>query len=229
MISELKHKVNKSTIIGAPWTPVVPHRHILEIPFIHRKRLSNRFNDVLGLHSIDHLSIDIITPNREWISLSSTPSMLHNLITSGLWVFDGNIAPIFFEKLSFYSWEQAYFIEKKLQLIALKERSYNFHYGFCLSRQVNNFAFIYSFSTKKILSDYYDFFRPNFDDLLKIGDYCQKYFRDIYQENCEQYAIPILYEFVPFYFGKPEQLKIYPQQNVLLLNTKNHLVKNNEY
>jgi len=78
------------------------HPQALDIQFRHRKEISRRFSDVLGLFNIDHLTILIANPIHEILFFSTTPSIEFNLISSDLWPHDRCSSPIYYKKNTFY-------------------------------------------------------------------------------------------------------------------------------
>ena len=153
---------------------------VVNISFRHRKEISRVFNDVLGLHDIDHVSIDIVNAQNELIYFSTTPSMGYNLISSNMWLYDGSISPTFFKSYSFYYWDQTYHQNFFDAIKKIKETEHGFSFGFTLVRKVNGFYILYSFATRGNTLERKLFFQSHVDELLKIGDFCYKSIRSLY-------------------------------------------------
>ena len=61
---------------------LVPHPQFIETLFAHKAKVSSVFNDVLGIHEINHLAITRIDCQQQILAFSSTPAMEFNLFTS---------------------------------------------------------------------------------------------------------------------------------------------------
>ena len=165
---------------------------VVYISFRHRKEISRIFNDVLGLHDIDHISIDIIDTDNTLVYFSTTPSMGYNLITGNLWPYDGSISPTYFGSYPFYYWDQTYHQKYFHHIKKIKETDYGFAFGFTLVRKIAGFHILYSFATRNNDPEKKLLFLSNTSDLLKIGDFCYKSIRDIYACYCDPKSPPIM-------------------------------------
>ena len=161
-----------------PYDIVHLHKSMPEILFRHRRNISLKFKDSLGNYGIDHISIDIINPRNEMISFSSTPTMMYNLINSGLWKYDGTLSPSFYKKLSFFLWENTYPLKFSDELRRIKETEHGLSGGFTLVRHVFSHYFLYSFATKK-QSEIWTPYNEYLNELLMIGDYTYKLIKKI--------------------------------------------------
>lgn len=192
-----------------PYALVKLHPEVLSIPFLHRKELSTKFRDVLGLLYLDYISIEIINPNAEYLYFSALPAVNFNLIENHLWPYDGAMSPTFYQHYSFYTWASAYQTMFCNELKIMKEREHGFHYGFVLVRKINQFYLLYSFATKNKNSEINLFFDEQKNELLKMGDYCYKLIRPLYMNYAAEYMPPIITNFVSFAEGIPTQAKKY--------------------
>ncbi len=179
-----------------PFELVKLHPDVLSVPFQHRKELSAKFRDVLGLLELDYISIEIVNPDEEFLFFASTPTVNFNIISNHLWPYDGAMSPTFYKKQHFFSWEAAYQPLFLTKLKKLKEAAHGFSYGFCLVRRVAGFTLIYSFATKNKNKKIPDFFEERRLEVLKIGDFCYKWVRPIYALYAKNHTPPLVTQFI---------------------------------
>jgi len=188
-----------------PHKTVSLHDSMPELLFRYRRAVSLKFRDSLGNYGIDHISIDIINPRNEMITFSSTPTMMYNLITSGLWKYDGALSPTYYKKLPFFLWENAYPQDYAKELRRIKETEHALHGGFTLVRHIFSHYLLYSFATKDHSIEWTPY-EDHLDELLMIGDYSYKLIKKIYKLISKPYVPPSINIFIPFEAGKPKDL-----------------------
>ncbi|HAT1819714.1 TPA: hypothetical protein JBJ33_04490 [Legionella pneumophila] len=76
---------------------VMLHSQFLENLFAFKKKVSNVFRDVLGIHDIHHIALTRINKHNQLLTLSSTPAMEFNLFNSFLWKYDQTYNPKWFK------------------------------------------------------------------------------------------------------------------------------------
>ena len=189
------YKAAKEIMLTAVANQVSPHVNAESISFKHRKTLSAHFNDILGLHDVDHLSIDLIDPNGVWISLSSSPSMVFNLLSQKLWRYDMANTPAFFNTHRAFNWQQAYHPQQFSALKQVKQDDFDLNAGLCLVRKLESFTLIYSFATKSLVRDFLNSYQHCLDDLLMMGDYCYKNLKLIFQQYHNHFIVPSICSF----------------------------------
>lgn len=191
------------------------HPDYLSLLFVHRQRVSALFHEIAGLHDIDHFSMDIINSQSEITTLSATPALQYNLITSKLWPFDGAFIPTFFQTNSGYEWQESYQAHAE-RIAEIKEQQYDFKFCFSLVRKIYQFYFIYSFATKKSILNAREYYCAHINEMLKIGDYCYKTLAQLIKQN-----LPRLTNFVPFQQGEPKNVGRMMAPNHLILVVNN--------
>ncbi|MBI5448592.1 MAG: hypothetical protein HY939_07735 [Gammaproteobacteria bacterium] len=194
------------------------HPDALSASFQHRKELSDKFRDVLGLMYLDYISIEIINPDEEFIFLSAFPAVNFNLISNHFWPYDGAISPSFYKHQTFIQWEEAYHPVFYHELKKTKESEFGFCCGFSLVRKINQFYLLYSFATKNSDKEIKNFFHEKINDVLKIGDYCYKLIRPIYLNYSPVYRPPIITQFYPFVSGVPKESVNFSSHLKLVVN-----------
>ena len=183
----------------APKTIIHPLASI--ISFNHKKEIMSLYNDIIGLCHIDYVSVEIFF-SHELVYFSSQPSLGYNLITKGLWQYDGCWDPMIYKNNSFYLWENAYCKNFYDELKKWKEEQYHYTVGFILVRKVSNFFVIYSFATKNKNKDTFNFYINSLNDLLKMGDYCFNLLLPIYAKY-SSLSPPKITCFEPYKEGPP--------------------------
>ena len=157
------------------------HPNILSILFNHKNEILKKLSDLRGLHYIDHVSLILITPQREIIVLSITPSVEFNLIIQDLWQYDMSFNPIHFTTDKLLFWDTAYLEDHQIQLKFVKEIQHGFAFGFNLIRKIHDFHLIYSFATRKDELELRNYYQSIVPDLYSLGDYGYKQLREIFE------------------------------------------------
>lgn len=174
-----------------------PHENFSHGLFACFKPLLKLFQQIKGLHNIDYFSTDIINKKNNVMSFSTNPSINHNLLTFGLWQFDGTLSPDFYENQAFYLWRNTYIYGMKNALLKTKEFDNDFQYAFSLPRKLEDYRLIYSFATKEQYIDHKNYYEKYYSELLSIGDFCFKKIRNFYKEETGE-ELPQITEFLPF-------------------------------
>lgn len=164
----------------------------IDLLFGHKKEISRKFSDILGLHLISHLSILLLNPNNEVSVISSTPSVEYNLIESGLWLSDQSFSASNFTDGYFTSWRNFYHHSNATRLILEKEDAHGFTYGSNLIRHIDNHCLVYSFATRSIIKDAETYYRKIQEDLLQIGNYAYNSIRYIFNTYNTTFNAPII-------------------------------------
>jgi hypothetical protein len=150
---------------------VKPHPQFLETLFKCRANIFNIFNDVLGLHEIDHIAITRIA-NEEIVSFSSTPALEFNLFKDKLWSYDRSYAPDWFQSCTKSEWSALYMPERYDDLYYVKQIQHGYSLGYALSVSKNEEFYIYSLGSKNTSGNAASVFASNLDDFYRIGQYC---------------------------------------------------------
>jgi hypothetical protein len=175
-------------------TQIKLHPEILTILLENRRSIKNVFFDINGLYDISHMGISIIDPAHELIAFSSTPNIEYNLIHQNLWKHDHCFSPCL-NNLNRISWWDIY--EKisdcdREEIEIIKLRNNKFSLGITISRQVNDFCFLYSYATRSKRNDLQEYYESNTFGLIDIGDYFYKSILDIYSSYSIKYKPPEL-------------------------------------
>lgn len=168
------------------------HPNILDILFVHKQAIARRLSDIKGIYFIEHVSINIISSLNEVIVFSGTPSVEYNIIVKELWRYDKSFNPQSLVNGSFVSWQEGYTKSHAQELIKIKETNHNFTYGFNLIRRIDDFTMVYSFATRKHLSNIDEYYLNVCDDLFSLGDYSYKLLKDIYSQYNSNLILPMI-------------------------------------
>jgi hypothetical protein len=168
--------------------PLKFHQDIFMISIENLAEIKNAYRDVLRLKYIDHLSVNIVSPENEIVFLSATPATGINVCASGLIKYDSSINPLVFKTKDFYFWDDCYEESHHDVLKFFKEKSNGLTLGFICSKQVNDYSLLYSFATsgdpdlmRRDIADFKDTF-------FQMGDECYNRVRELYisvTKNCD--------------------------------------------
>lgn len=168
------------------------HQDIERMSFENFWKIRKTYKEILGLHGIDHFSMNIVDPNHKTATFSYTPAILSNLIHTGLYRYNGAMSPTYYEHLDFFTWEQCYdrrFSElMKIQM----EKKFGINLGLAFVRKIGGFHLIYIFATKgsktALLEETLD--KTPF---LSMGDHCYDLLRETYSQYSEHHEPPHLH------------------------------------
>lgn len=157
------------------------HKEILTISLFNLKEIKEAYQKVLRLNYLDHLSINIINPNKEIIFLSSTPQTGSNVCSSDLWLQDSSIHPKTYEHQKFYFWEDCYAKDFKAILKKEKELKNGLYCGFICAQKVEEFYILYSFATRFSDPKIKAHLHSSRNILKEMGNYCYNNIKPLYQ------------------------------------------------
>lgn len=186
------------------WETIHPHPDILEILFRHRKEISDIVSNVLGLHSIDYISVEMVDPDGKWVSFTSNPSMLYNLMEQNLWFYEQWTHLTEFKRSNVEYWESNFHTAKITELIQLKQKNYGYTQGFLYKKWIHSFFVVYSFATKSPSVN----FHLILEDLVKMGDFCLIRFQEIYNSLGNRWLFPGLMPESKPLFKKVKHLRL---------------------
>ncbi len=180
------------------------HASVIDISFIHYHQIKMVFGDIIGLHGIEHFSLDLVNPAGEMLFFSSTPQHAFEICSQGLAEYDGIICPEYYKNFEFYWWNEAILNKVHSEKIRkIREERLGLRYGFMLVRKWNDFYLIYSFATKKFDQNFQSHVINRINLFLQIGDYAYSNMRETYQLYCGNYESPVIEKFYTFQGGKP--------------------------
>lgn len=151
---------------------VIPHPLYLEALFAFRSKVMKVFNEVLGLHELNHIAITQINNRQQILTFSSTPALEFNLFSSQLWRFDRSYAPSWFQACTQTEWQSLYLPSRYDELYYLKQIKHHYPLGYSLAATSGNSNLIYSMASKRACEPTRELFINRYDDLYKIGQYC---------------------------------------------------------
>lgn len=178
----------------------------LETSFRYRLKIQKVFKEILGLHEIDHFSLDLVTPDEKMIFFSGTPSHAYEICNRGYGEYDGIISPENYHNYEFYWWANASHKKYRKQIENIRSGLFGLRNGFMLVRNIDDFYLVYSFATKSKNPLFQTNIINTLNDLLKIGDWVYEEMRSDYQNYTGVYIPPKIGIFKPFKGGKPEAI-----------------------
>lgn len=163
---------------------VIPHPQLLEFLFAFKSKVSAVFNDVLGMHEIDHLAVTRINQHNELMVLSSKPSIEYNLFNSGLWQYDQTYDPQWAQLLTQAHWQTLYKQTRYDELYYIKQIKHELPIGLSIAAKLNEELVIYSIASHKTCAHTRELFETQHEDFYKIGQYCSNMLSSLF-ESCD--------------------------------------------
>lgn len=162
--------------------PPLLHKDALLMSFENQWCIRQAYKEIIGLNDIDHLSINIVSPNGEMSIISYNPSIVYKIFKDGTYLYNGTISPTYYEKLDFYAWDQCYdkrfFSEVKLSL----QTKNGIDAGVNLIHRAFGFNILFSFASKRKNSDLFFNVVENNKEFLKMGFHCLELIKGIYSQ-----------------------------------------------
>lgn len=158
------------------------HTDILDALFKYKKEIYYKLSDIRGTYNIDHIAINIVTPENKLIILSISPSVEYNLIIQNLWQYDKSFFPQLYKENEFFYWEEAYLPGHNNLIRALKQEKHNYHLGIGLTRRLDDLYLTYSFATRNPSVKLKSYYLERQSELLLLGDYAFKCMDNIYKK-----------------------------------------------
>ncbi len=162
---------------------IAPHPHFLDMLFSHKSNVSAVFNDVLGLHEIDHIAISCINEQQELSTFSSTPALEFNLFKSSLWRFDRTYQDDWYQLCSSATWEALYSQSRYDELYYIKQIKHHYPLGLSLAAKLDGNYFIYSMASHRNCGLIRELFAEQNESFYKIGEYCTKALMPLFMMN----------------------------------------------
>ncbi len=203
------------------------HKDVMTISYKHNYEIKKVCADILGMHGIEHFSLDLVRPDSEMIFFSGTPSHGYEICKRGYAPYDGIISPDYYQNFEFYWWDDAYHKAFAKDIKAIREGLLGLKHGFMLVRKWNNFHLVYSFATKTDNSEMRSFIVNNINEYLKMGDYAYNNMRELYSEYCGEHEPPSVEQFFKFEGGAPPPRftrNYRSQESGLLLPDKKNII-----
>jgi hypothetical protein len=115
-----------------------------EFPSIKRA-----YTNVLGMHNIDHFSINVVLRNGKMLVFSIRPEIAYTLYSSRRGIEqDLAISPTFYNNLDFYFWDDCYKEDSKRELMSKKEEKFGIKAGAVIVKEIDDIKYLLSFGTK---------------------------------------------------------------------------------
>lgn len=182
------------------------HPDVLTIPFSHKKEQSRIFRDVVGLCGVTYISVELINPSGEYLFFSSLNAVNFNVISQHLWPYDGSMSLTFIKNESQFFWKDTFHPIYKHQLYQVKQQAFGFKWALSLVRKLQDFYVVYGFASQAACLSSEGVAFSN--ELLRLGDYCYRQIRPIYQLYLNHEEAPLLKCFIPYESGEPKNKKM---------------------
>ena len=148
------------------------HPQWLDRLFAHKSKTHAIFRDVLALHEVNHIAIAYISTNNTLLTLSSTPSLEYNMLSSALWRFDNTYNPDWFKQYGYASWQSLYSAERYDELYYTKQIKPHYPLGLSIAAALGQGHVIYSVASTSDSEYTREIFNTKHDELLQLGQYC---------------------------------------------------------
>lgn len=148
------------------------HPQLLNLLFACKQKAKQTFDDVLGVHEIDHVSLTYINNSQQILTLSSTPALEYNLFSSSLWKFDNTYNPEWYKHCRQLSWQSLYDPNRYDDLYYSKQLQHNYPTGTSIAASIADEYIIYSLASHKDCEYTRALFANEQQTFYKIGQYC---------------------------------------------------------
>lgn len=148
------------------------HPEWLAMLFAHKSKTRAIFSDVLGLHDVHHIAIAYIAPNHHLFSISSSPSLEYNLLSSSLWQYDNAYNPTWFQRHETAHWQSLYAPERYDELYYLKQIKPHYPLGIAIATPHKTGHVIYTLASQHDNRHTHALFNKQRHELLQLGQYC---------------------------------------------------------
>lgn len=170
-----------SNIITLPsYKPPKLHKDAMLMSYENMAKIRQVYDEVIGIHDIDHVSINIVDPSDEMLIVSYNPAISHTIIKDGSYIYNGSISPDFYKKKHIYTWDEAYDPKVKNKIKFNMQIKHGINLGCVLIRQIHGFYILYSFATKKDGQNLLGNIKENTSLYYSIGDHCLDLIKDLY-------------------------------------------------
>ncbi|OGO93782.1 MAG: hypothetical protein A3F41_06780 [Coxiella sp. RIFCSPHIGHO2_12_FULL_44_14] len=170
------------------------HEKIAFISFENHYSIRNAYCEIMGLHHIHHLSINIADPEDKLAVISYNPHIAYNLCHDSSYLYNGTMSPTYYRNSDIYVWDRCYDKRFKNLLKNNVERKNGFKKGIVITRRIENFVLIYSFATRSNGEDFYLDVFHNRKVFYEMGDHCYSLIRVIYEQYSPKYDPPKINE-----------------------------------
>ena len=104
--------------------------------------------------------------------LSYNPQIAYNIFKDGTYLYNGSISPTFYEKLDFYTWDQAYDPRYYYQLKNNMELKNGIKTGVVITKNVGQIKLLFSFATKRDPQEFISDIKENKKQYKLMGEHC---------------------------------------------------------
>lgn len=163
-------------------TQSTPHSQLTDALFMHKKKVSRIFQDVLGIHGIHHLSVTRVNSHNKLLIFSSTPAMEFNLFNSLLWQFDNTYNPEWFKRCIHSAWQMLYSPARYDELYYLRQIKHRFPIAVSMAAKTADEYFIYSMASKTDTPVTQELFTNEIETFYRIGHYCSNQLLPLFAE-----------------------------------------------
>jgi hypothetical protein len=138
------------------------------------------YDEVIGLYSIDHISINVVNPNDEMSIISYNPSIAHTIIKDGSYIYNGSISPDFYENKEIYTWDEAYDPRVKDKIKFHMQIKHSIDLGCVLVKKTNDHYVLFSFAKKSSGEELFESIEDNKNLYYSVGNHCLSLLKDIF-------------------------------------------------
>ncbi|MBJ16539.1 MAG: hypothetical protein CMF38_07945 [Legionellaceae bacterium] len=148
------------------------HEKAALMSFENCYRLEKIYKEVIGLNNVHHFSLNVVDSKGKMSILSYNPQIAYNIFKDGTYLYNGSISPTFYEKLDFYTWDQAYDPRYYYQLKNNMELKNGIKTGVVITKNVGQIKLLFSFATKRDPQEFISDIKENKKQYKLMGEHC---------------------------------------------------------
>lgn len=157
----------------------------LTISFENQWAIKQAYKEIIGLNNVDHISINIVSPNGEMSVISYNPSIIYDIFKDGTYLYNGSISPTYYENLDFYTWDQCFDKRFYSEVEFSLKIKHGIDTGVVLVHRALGFNILFSFASKCKHGDLFSNIVENSSNFLKMGFHCLDLIKNIYSLSHE--------------------------------------------
>ena len=153
--------------------------------FENQWQIRRAYKEIIGLNSVDHFSINIVSPKGEMSIISYTPSIIYQIFQDGTYLYNGSISPTYYESLDFYTWDQCYDKRFYYEVKTSLQTKNGIDTGIVMVHRAFGFNILFSSASKQNNSELFKNVAENSKEFLKMGFHCLNLIKKTYSQYYE--------------------------------------------
>jgi len=162
------------------------HEKAALMSFENCYKLEKIYKEVIGLNKVHHFSLNVVDSKGKMSILSYNPQIAYNIFKDGSYLYNGSISPTFYEKLDFYTWDQAYDPRYYYKLKNNMELKNGIKTGVVITKNVGQIKLLFSFATKSDSQEFISDIQENKKQYMLMGEHCFERIRKILESYLDE-------------------------------------------